>query len=226
MTDDDPYHATTPYPKIDIEKYDTEGDETLTLTLADDSESTITDRAHDADTPQEAVQLPDGSREITFTITNSGSEELVDVTVTDRVVAGGARLDTMQCRFPGSAAATPGVRVEDGSWQVAWAESARTLEDPARFAVGGRFTCTATLTGLEVGQLHTDSASVTGVGVRSGVRVGDQDDYNARRPPAVLPRTGGDASLLAGLLGVGLLAGGAGLMWASRRARRSDDPFG
>ncbi len=64
---------------IDIEKYDTDG--------------------NDADTAGDAVTLPTGETDLVFTITNTSSGALIDVVVTDVVTVGAATVSGLTCDF-------------------------------------------------------------------------------------------------------------------------------
>lgn len=120
---------------------------------------------NDADTSDAAVLLPDGSTGLRFTVVNTGSSTLLDVTVTDVVVVGGT-ISGLSCDFSMAAAGAP-------TSGTAWA---------GPFAPGARFDCTAELTGVEPGVVHQDSATVTGTGAVSGNTVTDTDDYHALVP--------------------------------------------
>ena len=136
---------------IDIEKYDTDG--------------------NDADTVAESVNVPDGTADLVFTITNTGGDALVDVVVGDVILTGGATVTGLTCDFSMAAAGAP--------------TSGTTWDGP--FPPGAQFDCTAQLSGVEAGVPHANRASVTGVGQASGEVVDDEDDYHANRTP--LPTT-------------------------------------
>jgi hypothetical protein len=192
VDDEDQWHGNTPpVPAIDIEKGDTNG--------------------NDADTAGDAVALPDGTADLVFTITNTGEEPLVDVTVSDTVISNGV-VDSLSCVFP------------DGSTGVAWA---------GPFAVGDSFDCTAKLSGVVPGAAHEDVATVTGAGQISGIPVDDEDPYFGVTPekPALIA-AGDDGALAltgaapapaawAGLLTL-LLGAGVTLVVAKRRKARTE----
>jgi len=148
-------------PAVDIEKYDTTGGPV----------------AADADTAADAVAYaPDSSRTIRFDLTNTGTDALQDVTVTDDTITGGT-VTAMSCTFPGHAGATAGQQTGDG-WSVDWAESHGT--PPAEtWAPDAVFSCTATLTMAGDAAPHADTATVTGTSVDTGATVTDTDDYHA-----------------------------------------------
>jgi hypothetical protein len=166
-----------PKPAIDIEKLDTAG--------------------NDADTVADAVDLGDspGKTGLVFPVKNTGMEPLVDVVVSNTVVANGT-VTGLVCTFP------------DGSTGLSWA---------GPFAPGGTLSCAAKLSGVLPGDPHHGVATVTGVGERSQTPVTDSDAYFATASPG-LPVTG---SSVTGVMALGLGLLGAGLMFlvGSRRRR-------
>ncbi len=133
--------VTAPSPKVDIVKKDSKG--------------------NDANTSNEAVDLrgSNGSTQLTFKVTNNGTETLTDVKVTDSVTAGKAKVDNLSCTFP------------DGTKGTTWA---------GPFAPGVSFPCTADLSGVTAGDPHADRANVEGKGKFTGKPVSDHDTYNAK----------------------------------------------
>ena len=179
VTDENRYYATVtplPTPGVTIVKKDTAG--------------------NDADSTTAAVVLPAGATGLAFTVTNTGTEALREVTVSDAVVSGGT-VSGLSCTFP------------DGSTGTAWA---------GPFAVGASFPCTATLTGVPAGVMHQDVATVTGKGEVTGKVVTSTNPYFATVPMPALPHTGSDSDRL---LGFGLLFGlvGALCLGVARRRR-------
>lgn len=127
---------------------------------------------NDADTADDAATLPiNGSTDLVFTITNTGNEPLVDVAVTDQVTAGSGTISRLSCDFSPLGGPATG---------TTWA---------GPFAVDASFTCTAQLTGVVPGELHTDVATVTGKGQYSGTPVDDDNPYNGKNQPPVPPKT-------------------------------------
>ena len=123
---------------------------------------------HDADTADDAVSVPNGTTTaLVFTITNSGTEPLADVKVTDEVTKGSATVSDLSCDFSALGGPATG---------TTWA---------GPFKVGDHFGCTATLSALEPGTSHTDVASVSGAGQYSGTAVTDTNPYNNDTPPLV-----------------------------------------
>ena len=194
-------------------------------------------KGNDADTVAESVLLPQGKTDLVFTIVNTGNESLRAVEVTDKATGSG-KVSDLTCTFP------------DGTKGTRW-EASFAAQNPARLAIGGSFTCTAKLTGVEAGKKHADTATVTGTGFVSGTGVTDSDGYHAHRSPdptpkptpshpgkptpskstpvtpktakpkPKLPRTGADVRLL-GVVALGLAAAG-GVVVAVRRGRKSGD---
>ena len=157
VTDDDTWNGNVPStptprePGVTLTKYDT---------LDDDDATT----GHYPD-PANPKQLVAGApTPISLTIRNSGTEDLVDVVVTDTTTAGVGQISDLTCSFP-----------EGG------ARTATTWAGP--FAVGTSFICTGTVPALAAGQNHTDRATVTADGQGTGTTVRDQDDWNGRVPP-------------------------------------------
>lgn len=223
VDDSDDYNAKIANPGVDIEKYDTnDGADAIEVTLPSGESKVVAQDVHDADSVSELVELTRNKVELTFAVTNNGTESLTDVVVTEVVTAGGASVDDVQCVFPGQKAATDGVRNDDGSWQVTWAETfAAGQEDPAElFDIGDTFYCTAQVTGVR--ELHTDKATISAVGFETGVAVGDTDSYNANSDELpTLPFTGSAKSwlwLVVGTLLLGGVAYAGVVMWRRRSA--------
>lgn len=114
---------------------------------------------HDANTQEEAVNLPDGTTALEFTVINSGTTTLTDLNVSDMTTLGDATVSNLSCDF------SPLGGPETGT---SWSGS---------MAKGKSFVCTAELAGV-VGP-HTDVATVTAMG---NGQVSDTDPYNAINP--------------------------------------------
>ncbi|MGL5823535.1 MAG: Ig-like domain-containing protein [Nocardioides sp.] len=189
-----------PTPLVDIEKWST------------DDGPQVGDHDHTA------KSLRAGQREaLTFTITNRGSEPLVDLRVLDRVITGSARVEGLTCDFSPLGGPTTGTR---------W---------PGPLEVGKSFVCRATLSGLSDADQHVDRGVVTAVGSRSGKPARDTDDWRAATkrtdtpsdPPSNSPDeptnqsandlpSVGLSSRLAPTAGIGLLLALTGV-WLVRR---------
>lgn len=141
-------------PSIDIQKWVDEG-----TAPAYDASGAITNDgfAGDYDTAP-GMSIPYGAPQtINFTISNDGPEPLRDIVVSDQLVSGAGALTGLVCAFPGGAA--PGT-----TW-------AGPLE------VGAQFDCVATLPALDPADTHENVATVTAVGVLSGLPVTDDDAW-------------------------------------------------
>ena len=169
LTDDDPFHAyATGVPAVTIVKGDT-------------GAKAGTSIVNDADTMTDGeLYAPGETRTIVLHLTNTGSEPLVDVVVTDTTL-GGPHVATLECRFPGDASATAGVWSATKGWTVTWAATATggPGAPSTTWATGTSFDCTSTLTLEADGGVHADRATVTGKGAVTGAPVTDTDDYNA-----------------------------------------------
>ncbi|KAB1647202.1 hypothetical protein F8O06_01075 [Pseudoclavibacter sp. CFCC 14310] len=160
-----------------------------------DLEKTDTD-GNDADTESDKVIVNADTRDLKFTVTNNGDEGLKDVKLSDSVIKGGAKVQNIVCTFP------------DGSTGTSWA---------GVFEVRASFECRGQITGLVAGDLHADSATVTGVGVITGQTVTDEDPFYAERQQSGLARTGLDG--IGGIAGMILLLLGGGVVALARRNR-------
>ncbi|MDM7830355.1 DUF5979 domain-containing protein [Cellulomonas edaphi] len=151
-------NPTAVTPLVDIEKGDGVG-------------STIT---HDADTMADGeVYAPGERRRVVLTVANTGTERLRDVVLRDSTVSG-ADVTAIRWTFPdGSTALADRV---SGAWEARWEA---TFDGSTSFAPGAVITGIATLTVRAGDAPHVDRARVDAVGVASGTRVDDRDDYHA-----------------------------------------------
>ena len=141
--------ATVLVPSIDIEKWD------------------LDPITGDRDTEEEAAVLdPKKSHRISFTITNTGNEPLVDVVVSDRLKDGVGEIPDLSCVFP------------DDSEGVRW-------DGP--FEVDASFECHGTLPALGWEQTHVNEASVSGTGQFSGRIIHDEDLWHGKTPERPVP---------------------------------------
>jgi hypothetical protein len=137
-----------PVPAIDIEKW-----------------STVDGYpAGDYDTAPGKPLKSNAPEKITFTITNTGEEPLIDVVVGDTTQAGPVLTD-ISCDFSPLGGPATG---------TTWA---------GPFAVDATFDCTAMLPGMASNTQHSDTASVDAVGQTSGVPVDDEDQWHGNTPP-------------------------------------------
>ena len=148
-------------PAVDIEKGDNGGSGTAIV--------------NDADTMADGeTYAPGESRTVVFTVTNSGTEPLREVLLTDETLAG-AGVQSLTWTFPDSSTAT--ATTEDGVLTARWEDTFGT--GTAEWAPGTVITGTATLTLAAGSAPHVDSARVTAVGATSNDPVEDEDAYNA-----------------------------------------------
>lgn len=201
VDDADEWHAYVPVPGVDIEKWSDEGE----TPEYDESGALINDGYNGDFDKSPGKELTAGKdQRINFTVSNNGAEPLVDVVVTDRLVDGKGHIKDLVCAFP------------DESTGTTWS---------GPFAVGTQFDCTGTLPGLNAGEVHADTAEVTGYGLYSGLSVNDSDDWHGTVPKAGatggLPVTGGTAGTFAVIGALLLLLAGGGAVLYSRR-RRAD----
>jgi LPXTG-motif cell wall-anchored protein len=152
-------NPTIVVPEVDIEK-------------GDGNAGTI---VNDADTMADGqVYLPGEKRTIEFTVANTGTDELREVTLTDSTISGG-RIENLVWTLPGGE--TLEAVDQAGEWVAVWADTFG--EGTTTWLPGQPITGTATLT-VEAGdQPHVNSVEVTATGVYSGEPVDDEDAYNA-----------------------------------------------
>ena len=127
---------------------------------------------NDANTEEDAVAYENGeTRDIVINVENTGTEDLVDVVLTDETQSGADIQDLVWTLPNGDELVAENVDgVLTASWDGPW-------------AVGDTITGVATLTLAAGEDLHTNLASVEAVGAGSGTPVDDDDPYNAT-PPA------------------------------------------
>ncbi|MDN6498571.1 MAG: hypothetical protein L0K44_02255 [Yaniella sp.] len=144
-----------PIPNVEIIKGDGDADE-----------GTIT---NDANTEEDAEQYGHlETRDVVINVENTGTEDLVDVVLTDETQSG-ADIESLVWTLPN------GDTVE----ATANDDGVLTAEWDGPWAVGETITGTATLTLTAGDELHTNLASVDAVGAASGTPVEDEDPYNA-----------------------------------------------
>ena len=93
--------------------------------------------------------------------------------------------------------------------------------------VGQSVSCVGTLTGVEEGTLHSDTATVVGESIHNGKKVTDSDDWHAKvdSPATPAPKgavtgeaAGANTGLMAALGGLMAAIGlGGGATWFARR---------
>ena len=152
-------NPTTVTPRVDIEKGDGAG-------------SVI---AHDADTmPDGEHYQPGETRTIVFRVTNTGTEDLRQVVLTDDTLSG-ADVEGISWAFPDGSTADAALVGEN--WVASLGGDLRVRHSfwvPGDVIIG-----TATLTVDAADDAHVDLARVDAVGRYSGTAVEDEDAYNA-----------------------------------------------
>lgn len=156
-------NPTTVTPSVEIHKGD-----------GDAEAGTI---AHEADTVADGeTYAPGETRDIVFTVQNTGPEPLRNVTLGDTALAGGV-VEKLVFAFPDGSTAAADLDEVTGEWTATWAATF----DPgtAVWSPGDTIVGTATLT-LDSGDgAHQNRVTVNAVGALSGTPVSDQNDYNA-----------------------------------------------
>ncbi len=146
-------------PEVDIEKGDGSG-------------TTID---HDADTmPVGESYTPGEQRTIVFRVTNTGTEELREIVLTDETLSGGD-VEQLVWSFPDGTTATAAdvAGVLTARWEATFDPGTEGW-DPGAVIIG-----TAVLSVDAADEPHVDGATVDAVGRLSGIAVSDEDDYNA-----------------------------------------------
>ncbi|MBG6055637.1 hypothetical protein IWX81_002060 [Salinibacterium sp. CAN_S4] len=160
VTDSDPFNARTGVgPQLGIQ-------------LGDGTGTTI---IHDANTmPQAEVYQPGETRPIVFTVTNTGTEALRDISLISEVLSGVDLDGPIVWTFPDGSTATSSI--VNGTWVVEWPNS---FDGTSAWAPGDVITGISALTLHPSDPPHVSTVTVTGTGVLSGADVTATDPYNA-----------------------------------------------
>ena len=230
-TNEPPIFTVTPKPAIDVEKY----------TLSEGLEAGDRDEADNALTLQSAKD----ETQIGFLVTNTGEADLVNVSLTDQTHEGTTgNVSDIVCEIPANQAGQadkPGKAEQSGADSSNSANAALTngatvqtikvaADKIGTLKVGQSVSCVGTLTGVEEGTTHSDTATVFGESIHNGKKVTDSDDWYAKvdapeQPAPPAPKgavTGEAAGANTGLMGaVGALMAaiglGGGATWFARR---------
>jgi hypothetical protein len=152
-------NPTTVTPDVDIEKGDGAGGVIV----------------HDADTmPDGEHYEPGETRTIVFRVTNTGTEDLREVLLTDDTLSG-ADVEDISWSFPDGS--TADAALVGGDWVARW--EGTFASGTSFWAPGDVIVGTATLTIDAADDAHVDNARVDAVGRYSGTAVEDEDAYNA-----------------------------------------------
>lgn len=216
VTNEPPIFTVTPKPAIDVEKF----------TLSEGLEAGDRDEADNALTLKSAKD----ETQIGFLVTNTGEADLVNVSLTDATHEGTTgNVTGIVCEIPAEQAAADPANA--GVTGGATAQIVKVAGDKiGTLKVGQSVSCVGTLTGVEEGTLHSDTATVVGESIHNGKKVTDSDDWHAKvnapeQPAPPAPKgavTGEAAGANTGLMGaVGALMAaiglGGGATWFARR---------
>lgn len=212
-TNEPPIFTVTPKPAIDVEKF----------TLSEGLEAGDRDEADNALTLKSAKD----ETQIGFLVTNTGEADLVNVSLTDATHEGTTgNVTGIVCEIPAEQAAADPANA--GVTGGATAQTVKVAGDKiGTLKVGQSVSCVGTLTGVEEGTLHSDTATVVGESIHNGKKVTDADDWHAKvdSPATPAPKgavtgevAGANTGLMAALgtlmAAIGL---GGGATWFARR---------
>lgn len=209
-TNEPPIFTVTPKPAIDVEKF----------TLSEGLEAGDRDEADNALTLASAKD----ETQIGFLVTNTGEADLVNVSLTDQTHEGTTgNVTGIVCEIPAEQAAADPANA--GVTGGATAQTVKVAGDKiGTLKVGQSVSCVGTLTGVEEGTLHSDTATVVGESIHNGKKVTDSDDWHAKvDAPAPKGAVTGEAAgantgLMAALGGLMAAIGlGGGATWFARR---------
>lgn len=212
-TNEPPIFTVTPKPAIDVEKF----------TLSEGFEAGDRDEADNALTLASAKD----ETQIGFLVTNTGEADLVNVSLTDATHEGTTgNVTGIVCEIPAEQAAADPANA--GVTGGATAQTVKVAGDKiGTLKVGQSVSCVGTLTGVEEGTLHSDTATVVGESIHNGKKVTDSDDWHAKvdAPEAPAPKgavtgevAGANTGLMAALGGLMAAIGlGGGATWFARR---------
>ncbi len=212
-TNEPPIFTVTPKPAIDVEKF----------TLSEGLEAGDRDEADNALTLASAKD----ETQIGFLVKNTGEADLVNVSLTDQTHEGTTgNVTGIVCEIPAEQAAADPANA--GVTGGATAQTVKVAGDKiGTLKVGQSVSCVGTLTGVEEGTLHSDTATVVGESIHNGKKVTDSDDWHAKvdSPATPAPKgavtgevAGANTGLMAALgtlmAAIGL---GGGATWFARR---------
>lgn len=212
-TNEPPIFTVTPKPAIDVEKF----------TLSEGLEAGDRDEADNALTLKSAKD----ETQIGFLVTNTGEADLVNVSLTDATHEGTTgNVTGIVCEIPAEQAAADPANA--GVTGGATAQTVKVAGDKiGTLKVGQSVSCVGTLTGVEEGTLHSDTATVVGESIHNGKKVTDSDDWHAKVDSPVTPApkgavtgevAGANTGLMAALGGLMAAIGlGGGATWFARR---------
>ncbi|WP_285015293.1 SpaA isopeptide-forming pilin-related protein [Lactococcus garvieae] len=157
-------------PSIDIEKADSKAPEAGEGNHKDKPNNA---GENDHDTEDTAKELEENkATEIFFKTTNNGTEPLTHLKIVDKTIAGKANVKNIKLTYkekPLKVNKDGELTTEDGKLLVL--NPGETIEGKG------------TLEGLAAGDIHGDNVTVDGVGVHSGKKVGDDDNWYGKVTP-------------------------------------------
>jgi LPXTG-motif cell wall-anchored protein len=186
-------------PSIDIEKADSKAPEAGEGNHKDKPNNA---GENDHDTEDTAKKLEENkATEIFFKTTNNGTEPLTHLKIVDKTIAGKTNVKNIKLTYkekPLKVNKDGELTTEDGKLLVL--NPGETIEGKG------------TLEGLAAGDVHGDNVTVDGIGVHSGKKVGDDDNWYGKVKPKtliektkdILPKTGEEKTLWS-LAGLGML---------------------
>lgn len=199
-TNEPPIFTVTPKPAIDVEKF----------TLSEGLEAGDRDEADNALTLKSAKD----ETQIGFLVTNTGEADLVNVSLTDATHEGTTgNVTGIVCEIPAEQAAADPANA--GVTGGATAQTVKVAGDKiGTLKVGQSVSCVGTLTGVEEGTLHSDTATVVGESIHNGKKVTDSDDWHAKVDSPATPAPKGAVTGEVAGANTGLMAALGGLMAA------------
>ena len=199
-TNEPPIFTVTPKPAIDVEKF----------TLSEGLEAGDRDEADNALTLASAKD----ETQIGFLVTNTGEADLVNVSLTDATHEGTTgNVTGIVCEIPAEQAAADPANA--GVTGGATAQTVKVAGDKiGTLKVGQSVSCVGTLTGVEEGTLHSDTATVVGESIHNGKKVTDSDDWHAKVDSPATPAPKGAVTGEVAGANTGLMAALGGLMAA------------
>jgi len=157
-------------PSIDIEKADSKAPEAGEGNHKDKPNNA---GENDHDTEDTAKELEENkATEIFFKTTNNGTEPLTHLKIVDKTIAGKTNVKNIKLTYkekPLKVNKDGELTTEDGKLLVL--NPGETIEGKG------------TLEGLAAGDIHGDNVTVDGVGVHSGKKVGDDDNWYGKVSP-------------------------------------------
>lgn len=199
-TNEPPIFTVTPKPAIDVEKF----------TLSEGLEAGDRDEADNALTLASAKD----ETQIGFLVTNTGEADLVNVSLTDATHEGTTgNVTGIVCEILAEQAAADPANA--GVTGGATAQTVKVAGDKiGTLKVGQSVSCVGTLTGVEEGTLHSDTATVVGESIHNGKKVNDSDDWHAKVDSPATPAPKGAVTGEVAGANTGLMAALGGLMAA------------